>query len=249
MPYKFSDKTPGVFKVNQLDERNNFISKKIEEIENNNNPRTIIMETWFIVDWLLRQLIISGINCLDLKSTKFHPHYDLLPNSFRECVDCLKNLISSQKILPSQVERKIKDSLRGSEELWLYIQDVSPDTFEKIGKLENEFNRKKYNIPEDKDFVMIDDITVNETGGIKVNETIYRFVSDDWLTSISFINDNWFNKAVKLNKARNEAAHAFDEGDIFMPFGINGNNKIEKLRSECLSLLLTVAGLINKEKD
>ena len=94
MPYTFSDKTPGIFSENQLHEINSILSKKTKEIEESNNPRLIILETWFIVDWLIRQLIISGINGLDLKNDSYYPHYQLLPNSFRECAGCLRDFIN-----------------------------------------------------------------------------------------------------------------------------------------------------------
>ena len=97
MTYKLSDKTPGIFSMKQFEELEIFISKKTKEIESSNSPRLIILESWFIVDWFIRQFIISGINCFDLMSEKFNPHYQLLPNSFRESIDVLQELIESQK--------------------------------------------------------------------------------------------------------------------------------------------------------
>lgn len=237
MPYAFSDKTPGIFSVNQLDEIDTFVSIKTKEIEESKNPRLIILETWFIVDWLVRQLIISGINCLDLKTDEYTPHYQLLPNSFRESVDCLKKLIDNQnRLQPKPINNKA--CLRGSIELWEYIKKESPNTFKKIGELEKEFQRSKYNIPRDSEFYIGD--KVFEKGK-------YRFVSEEWLLSVSKIDTKWFEKAEKLNNARNLAAHAFDECNLFKPFGIKGQNKINKLRNECLNLLSIIAGL-SKEK-
>lgn len=238
MPYEFSNNTPGIFSLNQLDEIDTFISIKTKEIEESKNPRLIILETWFIVDWLIRQIIISGINSLDLKTDEYYPHYQLLPNSFQKCIECLKGLIDSQKKLKPKPLKK-KDCLSGSFELWEYIKKESPKTFKKIGKLEKEFQRGKYKIPKDLEFYIGDKV---------IEKGKYRFVSEEWLLSVSKIDTEWFVKASKLNGARNKAAHAFDESSLFKSFGINGKNKIEKLRKECLNFLSIITGLTKEEK-
>jgi hypothetical protein len=236
MAYRLSDKTPGIFSFKQMEELEIFISKNTLEIKLSKNPRLIILESWFIIDWFVRQFIISGINCYDLVSETFNPHYQLLPNSFRECINVLQDLIESQKKLepkPLDINHGFKSSL----EFWRFIEQKSPRTSKKIHELTKEFQKEKYNIsiPKGHDFGFVDN-----TRGKKS----YRFVTKEWLTDISKIDDKWISIALKLNKARNNAAHSINEESLYEPFGIKGKNRIERLRNECLSLLKTVTGLI-----
>jgi len=240
MTYKLSDKTPGIFSTKQFEELEIFISKKTKEIKSSNSPRLIILESWFIVDWFIRQFIISGINCFDLMSEKFNPHYQLLPNSFRECIEVLQELIESQKKLELR-PLPYDQGFSGSLEFWDFIKQRSPDTYKKINDLTYKFQREKYNIPKKIKFVV----------GVELNPSkkSYRFVTDEWLSDISKIDKNWINAALKLNKARNNAAHSLEEDNLYDSFGIKGKNKIERLRNECLILLQTIVGLTKNNKN
>lgn len=238
MTYKLSDKTPGVFSFKQMDELKKFISKTTQEIESSNNPRLIVLESWFIIDWFIRQFIISGINCYDLVSDKFNPHYQLLPNSFRECINTLQDLAKSQKKLKPK-PKSATHGFRSSSEFWMYIKKKSPRTSKKIQELTDEFQREKYNIPKGTNFTICPEFFDDKTS--------YRFVTEDWLTDISKIDSNWIALALKLNKARNHAAHSLNEEYLYDSFGIKGKNKIERLRNECLSLLGVIVGLIKLE--
>jgi hypothetical protein len=240
MTYKLSDKTPGIFSKKQFDELETFIYKKTKEIESSNNPRLIILESWFIVDWFIRQFIISGINCFDLMSERFNPHYQLLPNSFRECIYVLQELIESQKKLEPK-PTPYDNGFSGSSEFWVFIKQKSPDTYNKICNLTDEFQKEKYNLPKEINYVL--DIELNPS-----NKT-YRFVTNEWLNDMSKINKNWIKTALKLNKARNDAAHSLEEDNLYDSFGIKGKNKIERLRNECLILLQTVVGLTIENKN
>lgn len=233
MTYRLSEKTPGIFSMTQIEELQIFISKKTKEIKTSNSPRLIILETWFIVDWFIRQFIISGINCFDLMSDNFKPHYQLLPNSFRECIDVLIDLIESQKKM--EPKPRLDTGLKGSLELWDFIKQQSPDTFNKIHDLTDEFQREKYKIPQDVNYII----------GAELNpkKKSYRFVTNEWLDGISKIDKNWISAALKINKARNNAAHSLEDDDLYDSLGIRGKNKIEKLRKECLVLLQTIIGL------
>lgn len=240
MTYKLSAKTPGIFSFKQFDGLETFLSEKVKEIEASNNSRLIVIETWLVIDWFIRQFIISGINCLDLISDKYDPHYQLLPNSFRECITILEGLIDSQKKLkPRLIDEN--DCLSGSLELWEYIIEKSPETSQKIRALEIEYQREKLGNPDDFNFIIHEKLFRDKES--------YRFVSEKWLINISKIDKTWLNKAKKLNNARNLAAHSYDAQNLFKAFGINGKNNNDTLRSECLLLLTTIIGLIEIEES
>ena len=67
--------------------------------------------------------------------------------------------------------------------MWNYIEKESPKTFKKIGELERKFHRIKYEIPKNVNFLIVDDSLENWK---------YRFVSENWLLSVSNIDKKWF---------------------------------------------------------
>ena len=237
MKYEFSKETPGIFQFKQVEQIETFIETKINEISSNNNSRTIVLETWLIVDWFLRQLIISGIKCLELQNDNYNPHYELLPNSFRECLEILKELKSSQeKLEPSPP--KLFSGIKGNFGIWKFIKKESIETYNKLNELENKYLRKFHKI-ESENFVILEN--TNDTNK-------YRFVSNEWLDSVVKIDEEWFKKVTILNKARNYAAHDYNENKIYDNFGINGLKKQELLREKCIELLSIIIGLIPNEK-
>ena len=237
MKYEFSKETPGIYQLKQVDQLKDFIETKIEEISSSINSRIIVLETWLIVDWLIRQLIISGIKCLKLQNDNYNPHYELLPNSFRECLDILKELKSSQEKL-EPLPPKLFTGLKGDFGIWNFIQEESIETYNKLIELEKKYQRKKYKI-ESENFVIIEQ---------EMDSNKYRFVSNEWLDSLVRLDDKWFKSVSKLNKARNSAVHAYSENKIYDNFGINGLKKQELLREECVTLISFIIGLIPKEK-
>jgi hypothetical protein len=187
---------------------------------------------------LVRQLIISGINCLNLQNESFVPHYDLLPNSFIENLEILSNLKSCQEKLPPIPPEKITQFLVGSYEVYEFIKRESIETWNKIIELENKFLREKYNI-EAENFIITQP---------RYDLTKYRFVSEKWLLSIKDVDKDWFNNAKRLNKVRNRAAHVRNESEILEAFGISGDNKISLLRNMCIEIITKSLGLVQNEK-
>jgi len=236
MEYELSKETPGIFLSKQLDQLDNFIKNKINEISSSTNSRTIVLETWLIVDWFVRQLIISGIKCLELQNNNYNPHYELLPNSLRECIDILKELKLSQEKLES-LPPKPFTGVKGDYGFWEFIQKESIETYNKLIELEKKYQRKIYNIDSEFFFISEQNFDSNK----------FRFVNDEWLDSLSRLDEKWFNNVTKLNKARNSAAHAFSEDKIYEHFGINGEKKQELLKKECIKLLSNIIGLIPKK--
>ena len=57
------------------------------------------------------------------------------------------------------------------------------------------------------------------------------------------LNDEWMKKALRINNARNAAAHQPDIKAIGKRLGLHGENIIELIRNECLGLLETLLGV------
>lgn len=237
MQYEFTKKTPGIYLTQQIDQIEDFVNKKIKEISSSKNSRTIVLETWLIVDWFVRQLIISGINCLELQSDIYNPHYELLPNSFRECVDILKELKSNQEKLDPRPPAPFT-GLKGDLGIWKFLEKESKEVYDKLRELEKRYIKEKHKIESD-DFVILEP---------KIDPNKHRFVSDNWIDSVVSLDEKWFNDVSKLNKARNAAAHAYSDSKIYERFGITGSKKLELLREKCISLISNIIGLIPKKK-
>jgi hypothetical protein len=235
MEYELSKDTAGIYLHKNIKQLDVFIKTKIKEISSSKNSRTIVLETWLVVDWLVRQLIISGIKCLELQNSSYNPHYSLLPNSFRECLEILKNLKSSQEKLETLPPKNFT-GLKGDYGIWAFIKEESIETYEKIIELQKQYQKKIYKI-ESENFVVIEQV---------IDYDKYRFVSNEWLESLIILDDKWFKSVIKLNKARNTAAHVFNEDEIYTDFGISGLKKQELLRKECVTLLTLIVGLIPK---
>lgn len=237
MQYKFTKKTPGIFLFKQIDQIENSVEIKLREISSSSNPRTIVLETWLIVDCFVRQLIISGINCLELKSDNYIPQCDLLPNNFIACVDILKKLKSSQEKLNSRPLNSFR-GLQGDLGIWKFIKEESKETYDKLVELEKTYIKKKYKIKSDAFIILEPEIDPNK----------HRFVSDAWINSVVSLNDEWFKYVLLLNRARNSAAHAYNDDEIYKKFGITGLKQLELLREKCISLISNIIGFIPKKE-
>lgn len=66
----------------------------------------------------------------------------------------------------------------------------------------------------------------------------------EWLDVLSNLDEDWFKRAEKLNKARNKAAHSHDPSAITKIFGIAGPRTVDRVRDECLELLNKLLGIV-----
>jgi hypothetical protein len=70
----------------------------------------------------------------------------------------------------------------------------------------------------------------------------YRSVDEVWLKSAEKITDNWIKKAIKINSARNFAAHDYNHETIYKELGIKGGKKLFLLKSFCKETLNETLG-------
>ena len=71
-------------------------------------------------------------------------------------------------------------------------------------------------------------------------------VNKSFIESLKIIDDNWFKIAQRLNKARNIAAHSYDQKKILSAFGYKGKNAAQKTKKECLSMIKKLLGIAKK---
>lgn len=239
--YRLSNETPGLFSTTAIVEIEETINACLQAVEGANNPRLVILETWFVIDWLMRQIYISGIDCDKYKTEKFYPHYQILPNSFKECLDSLHEFIKAQTELPEKSPQDI-DDLHGSFSLISYIDKKIPKEFKKVLEVVEQYKREKYHIS--KNNIFTSDPSNSRISILGDTNNRYRAVTTSWLDSVKTLQDEWYTTATKLNTARNKAAHRIEENSIYDVFGIKGRNKLELLKKTCFKTLKSLAGVV-----
>jgi len=193
--------------------------KKTEEI------RVVVLETWMLVEYYIRLGLSYTYNINKYKTERLNPKYDLLPNSFQVCLEKLNLLLTSQRSLPLPPTRK--EELALSNGLWKYMKEKYPHICEDLLKITDEYNAKKF--PE----------LYNEIdSSIFAVKRYYGPYQDVKVTSMfENITEDWFKKAVKLNRARNVAAHSYDSEKIYKELGVSGSNRFEICRQYCIKLI------------
>ena len=225
----FSDETLGHFYADQqIDEISKKMGEGLKHIKELDNPRIIILEKWIILDWFVRQIIVSGTGMGNHISAGFDAHYELLPRGFERCLEILKKFLENQRKLKPYPQSNYR-SFSACIELWELMKNKYPQALADMKKAEREINS----------------LSEDEMAGpnIIVNIEEYRSVSEDWLKSVRKLDDKWFSEASHLNTMRNYAAHSFDSEKIFKAAGINGKNRATQLRKRCIKLLADLVGI------
>lgn len=197
------------------------IDKTIDFISKSDNSRLIVLETWLIVDYSIRNILIFG-----LEIDRFcDENYSFLPQGFRDCCKLLQDLIKNQRgkeLNPS----KHLIFLPYEFKIAIYKDKAF---FNKFIQYENEY----YNKSNISGFGDYSDLRDNK----------YRNVDDDWFKAVEKLDDIWFEKAYKLNNVRNYAIHSFDENKIYKELGLKGKNKFKRLKDYCIDSLKDLIGI------
>jgi hypothetical protein len=220
------DKRPRTSLYEQM-EFNGSVEKIFSLIEESTNPRIIIIETWLIIDYAIRKMLFVGLE-LQYRSAYFKP----LSDSFERNLALLFNLIQEQKKL---LPRPIDYTLHLPKGFFMFCYQNHPDEFKILQKLEYQFY----------EWIMSQNVAVRQLGDLSK----FRFVSEEWMEVAEGIDSNWKTAAMRLNKARNSAAHIFDTNELFKSLDLTGTEeiKLKLLRDECSSLLNFLLGIKDKK--
>ena len=229
--YKYKDTISSIpdnipLSTKEIPEFNDILFHCFTNIKNTTEIRVIILETWMVLEYYIRSGLSYAFNLSQYQTDDLDPKYELLPNSFKVCLEKLKLLIDSQRNLPPAPPKK--DDIKAPFALLDYMKKNYPDFYEKLNFIIEEYNRKKH--PEcfpkiDYSFIAF---PINYYGPFQIEKIVTAFEN---------ITDSWYKKALKLNKARNMAAHSYNSEKIYGSLGINGSNKLENTRDYCLNLL------------
>jgi len=219
--------------INNLED---FLKSSVSRISTETNPRIIILETWLMLDFAIRQLIVWGIGADINSNDNFDLRSELLPTGFQNCLDFLITYKKRQENLTIDPNEKC---LRLPVRFWYYLNkeldkpdsDIVINTIYKYQKKMNPNFQTPQEIVTSFRTPVWNISTIESTSNTTVE---YRTVDEHWLKVTSHLNEDWVKKVTQINKARNIAAHSYNEEIIFSAFGINGSNKIELLRNKCV---------------
>ncbi|KYG78628.1 hypothetical protein EV198_1427 [Roseivirga ehrenbergii] len=197
-----------------------YLEDTFDLIRTTDRPRIIILETWLVLDELLKRTILKGIGLEVLIYSEIH----ILPFGFIDKLELLDKIIQSEK------NKKPNYSSKSIQIPGSMLTSMLKDKAFFRRYLEYE---KEYYTQEELPNSTIDDIE---------NPEKYRFVNETWLDAMQDLPKGWKDMMRKINKARNLASHSIHEDKIYKTFGFNGNDQLETLKQFCLSILSSLTG-------
>lgn len=209
-------KLPFFYSFHEMYEFSGRVEEVVKIIKASNNPRIIILESWLLIDFTIRHLLLHGLGL-----NKFdHSKLDLLPKSFDTCLKLLKKLIKDQ----SGKEKNPSLDALGLPGDFIQILLNDREFIYKLMQYEEKYLRDKH--PE-----------VFKSHVYEPHNPKFRNVSDAWLQTVELLDDDWFRFASDLNKARNIAAHEHNNEFLFSSLKIQDGQMLDVLRAKCLEFL------------
>ena len=197
----------------------------------------MILETWLILDYAVRDLTMSGFGLNKFCSDEFDLRYELLPE-FRKLLQLLKNTVSYQSGLglnPS-VPNDYPPYIYSNYSFLKYLRDNHGDINTRLKEIEREFFAKQH--PE-----LAEQINQSIQFFFPPKEEEVERLPSGWLDVVNNLSGEWYDLAEKLNSARNIAAHSYDQSTISKKYGIMGPRTAEMVRAKCLELLNQLLGI------
>ncbi len=222
----------------QLQKLSDLVSHCVDIVTQSKSLREMVLETWLILDYAVRDLVVSGYGLYKFCQEDFDLREILLPKSFEGLLQLLKKTISYQAGLSQESERSndFPPYIRSSFGFLKYLKENHEDIAKSLKDIETEYFAKRH--PEFAEQIKQGWQFLH----IPKKEGIERLPSG-WLEVVSHLKDDWFKLAIRLNNAHNKASHSYDPLVIGTAFGITGLQVVDKVRTECLQLLKKLLGI------
>ncbi len=224
--------------LDQAEKLSDLIRRCVATVTEAASPREMILESWLVVDYAIRDLLVSGYGLTHFCQEDFDVRYELLPKSFEGLLKLLEGTVSYQTSLgeePSQSD-DYPPYIRSSAGFLRHLAENHADIRERLKEIQAEYFAKRY--PE-----LAKQIQQGEQFHFMQREKQTERVPSGWLKLAGSLGNDWFRLARKLNKARNKAAHSYDLSAIARAFGIAGPQVVDSVRAECLGLLKKLLGI------
>ncbi|MBI5715759.1 MAG: hypothetical protein HZC38_20360 [Chloroflexi bacterium] len=212
-------------------------------IKDSTSTRQIVLETWLLVDYAIRELLSNlwRLKQFNSEDGDFDLRYELLP-TFERCTKLLERVLSIQRSLEEYPDPDIHSVKMPGRFLYFYEKSY-PDEFERFLQIEQAYYRKYY--PQ---------LATSEHNASPLTATSTTFmppgrrycVNKEWVEALRDLDGDWFRLARRLNKARNVAAHSYDTNKILSAFGYAGPNAADQTKRECMEMLDKLLGVVQK---
>jgi hypothetical protein len=201
-------------------------------IDDNDNSRIIVIQTWLIIDFCIREILITGLNLSDFVIDDLDLRDYLLPRAFDSRMKLIKKIKRTQKSLKA----KSFDPRIGWPFRFLKLmKEDNPEFYSKLMKYEQDYYKKFHpECVEKPGSIYMPNLDYDIITNKKIN---YRSVTDEWLEAAEKIDDDWIKMAKRINRARNKAAHSFDCDIIYETLDLKGKDKLLRLKEECKKIL------------
>lgn len=209
-------------------------------IRQSGNARLVVIETWLLLDYAVREFLLSGFELGKLSVESCDLRYRLLPTNFTGCLAILDQLTKAQSALP-EPPKQIDNRVAMSVSFLLFLKDEHPDDLERLRKLEQEYYKKRHPDLAGGNVVALDPETAHRILGTPAPK--YAYVNPVWLKVAQGLTEDWYKNARRLNEARNQAAHSFDREKILGSMGLAGPKALDHLKAECEQLVATLVGV------
>ena len=148
------------------------VEATILTIQRSKNPRIIILETWLLVDYALKQILVVGLNLQRFEESCFQP----LPFSFEARLKLLFQFKAEQEKLPT---KPVDYRLRFPMHFLAFCMEHYKEELQMITKIEYEFYERYSPKLNKETFLFSKDVSK------------YRIVPDGWIESLRGIDENW----------------------------------------------------------
>ena len=234
--------TPFYGSVLDLEDYKRIAKECIIAIEGSTNIRQVVLETWLLVDYAIRELLSNlwELKQFNSEDEDFDLRYELLPG-FKYCIRLLEKVLSIQRSLEEDPERH---EVKIPVGFIFFFKKNYPTEFERFLHIEQDYYQK-YHPQLAKPGPNVFVFTKANTS-VKASSRPRYCVNKSWVKVCSNLDDTWFRLAHKLNKARNVAAHSYDANKILSAFGYAGINAADKTKRECIEMLTKLLGIALK---
>jgi len=228
----------------QLKKLADLVRRCVETVTGSQSQREMVLETWLLLDYAVRDLVLSGYGLHRFSHEDFDLRYTLLPKSFEDLLRLLEKTISFQSGLSNKPSppHDYPPYIHSTYGFLKYLSDNHADIAELLNQIEAEYFAVRH--PE-----LAEQIEEGMQFSRMATPDRFEALPSGWLEVARSLGNDWFSLARRLNDARNRAAHSHDSPAIAKAFGIAGPHAVDLVRDECLRLLEELLGNITLNDD
>ena len=182
--------------------------------------RLLVLETWLFLDYTVARLLQSGLGIVKDAGDVIDIREQVLPSYLRSL-----SLVVKIRDINRELARPVP-RMTMPMALFRHFKEHEPTLLDELIKTEERFLEG---------IGLFHETVLGQTMSMTQSRKA-RWVSDEWLKMTSRIDTAWRAKAEQLDRARNKAAHSYNELAIAAKLGFTGPDALELARAECRSI-------------